>query len=531
YVQNRQKALTTANGEKERVGHLLPLPSLLIHPRVTAASTSKRAPPPPRQLHSDPTAKKKQLLGVMMQQQGGRGLALRANRMEYDSMCAPQATACFAAFGGGRGRMHGYSGGVGYSASYQSGPPPKHAPLFATPPTLISNLRPFVRSERGRGGEEGDEGGKDWWVAVPRSTLPRGSLSLTVVAVDSGDSAWGCQVARCDLLVPEEAWGEEGTEGEKGREERGREEKWREWVVQEALDPAKHYHERRAVEVWRRGEVHRIADVGMAQVAIFDSIERAHGLLASFISPSERDTWQQLAFLLQWPGMAAGGKVDKLQRFGSHELHLFLFFHDHAFFAKHVLPAIASKLDRSFLDLWLLGDLDGVLSFCALPAYLNLNALERCLLGLAVCFHMLLQYRGQRPLDWPYQTHIIHPSEVLDDLITLAAPPTPALAAQAAAASYRRFTTALASRSDLRPRAAPLAEPPAKPAAEPAPQPVSAPKGAPPPPPTSAASFGGFGGPPPPPPRPAAAAFSFDGESSEQVRHQRTCFGLVSFGC
>ncbi|CAI5490491.1 unnamed protein product [Closterium sp. Naga37s-1] len=84
-----------------------------------------------------------------------------------------------------------------------------------------------------------------------------------------------------------------------------------------------------------------------------------------------------------------------------------------------------------------------VLSFCALPAYLSINALERYLLGLAVCIHMLLQHRGQRPLDWPYQTHLIHPSEVLDDLITLAAPSTPALAAQAATASYRRFTTAV----------------------------------------------------------------------------------------
>ncbi|CAI7853586.1 unnamed protein product, partial [Closterium sp. NIES-53] len=119
------------------------------------------------------------------------------------------------------------------------------------------------------------------------------------------------------------------------------------------------------------------------------------------------------------------------------------------------------------------------------------------------------------------------PFPVLDYLITLAAPATPTLAAQAAAASYRRFTTSLASRSDLRPRAAPPAEPPAKPVAEPASQHVSAPKGAPPPPPVPAAvppppplggaSFGSIGRAAPSPLR-AAGGIGFDAELSEKVR-------------
>ncbi|CAI5490490.1 unnamed protein product, partial [Closterium sp. Naga37s-1] len=179
YVQNRQKALTSSSGATERVGHLLPLPSLLIHPRVTAASTTKRTPPPPRQLHSDPAAKKKQMMGVMLQRNLiDKDMMVERECASMAMFAAPRAAMCFAAPVGGRERMYcggGVGAACGFASSFQSSPSPKHTPLFAPSPILLASLRPVGREGRMGDGGEVDEGGMDGWVAVPRSSLPHGA--------------------------------------------------------------------------------------------------------------------------------------------------------------------------------------------------------------------------------------------------------------------------------------------------------------------------------------------------------------------
>lgn len=71
----------------------------------------------------------------------------------------------------------------------------------------------------------------------------------------------------------------------------------------------------------------------------------------------------------------------------SHELNLFLYFKDREYFDKVVKSFIACKLEKTFVDYYLLDMFEFVLEFAYLPKLTHLNALEKCLLLEALVRH------------------------------------------------------------------------------------------------------------------------------------------------
>ena len=63
---------------------------------------------------------------------------------------------------------------------------------------------------------------------------------------------------------------------------------------------------------------------------------------------------QKFSFLKTWPQLDEKIKLEKYGEYASHEMHLFLYERDPAFFAKVVKPYLLNKKDKTFVDRWLL---------------------------------------------------------------------------------------------------------------------------------------------------------------------------------
>ena len=142
------------------------------------------------------------------------------------------------------------------------------------------------------------------------------------------------------------------------------------------LDPDKPFSEQKLFTSLAKGERFKLADVTTSKVQAYDSLARAYGLLSSL---SEDSDLAKFGFILDWPGLKPAEKQAKYSEFACHELNFFIHQKDPAFFKKVILPYLANKRDKTFMDHWLLGsDLSPYLE----PyRFARLNAVEKILMA------------------------------------------------------------------------------------------------------------------------------------------------------
>ncbi|MEO6774627.1 MAG: hypothetical protein ABI467_16725 [Kofleriaceae bacterium] len=143
-----------------------------------------------------------------------------------------------------------------------------------------------------------------------------------------------------------------------------------------ALDPDRHALQRKSIAPLHAGGVLEIRDLATAKVHLLDSVERAHAyLLALRDDAALRD----FAWVTRWHALAESERRELYSRHACHELHVFLYFKDHAFFDAVVRPHLAHKRTKTFIDHWLL---DADLAPYLEPGQLiQRNAFELALLG------------------------------------------------------------------------------------------------------------------------------------------------------
>ncbi len=81
-----------------------------------------------------------------------------------------------------------------------------------------------------------------------------------------------------------------------------------------------------------------------------------------------------------WHTLDREARLDAYSRLASHELHLFLWFHDQSFFNEVIKPYLENKKEKQFIDDWLLGD--DLSPYTKLWRYNQLSAAERTLLAM-----------------------------------------------------------------------------------------------------------------------------------------------------
>jgi hypothetical protein len=146
--------------------------------------------------------------------------------------------------------------------------------------------------------------------------------------------------------------------------------------LRKGLDPKGHFMQQKQVSVLLPGKPFVLEDAIGSKFEAYDSLPKVFGLYSTI---SKDAKLAEFAFLLNWPKLRQEEKRAQYSKYACHELNFFLAKKDPAFFQAVVLPYLANKKDKTFVDRWLLKE--DVSEFLQPWQYGRLNTVERILLA------------------------------------------------------------------------------------------------------------------------------------------------------
>ena len=132
--------------------------------------------------------------------------------------------------------------------------------------------------------------------------------------------------------------------------------------------------------VLRKDESHEIEDITSTNYIMIDSLERILQVQKEMRKATSQYLTDDLSFLIKWGGYSQEEKNKKYSQYVCHEVNLFIYFKDPEYFKSVVRPFIANKMEKSFIDLWLVEDHDAAIKYKAIEHFDRLNTLGKCLL-------------------------------------------------------------------------------------------------------------------------------------------------------
>jgi hypothetical protein len=147
-----------------------------------------------------------------------------------------------------------------------------------------------------------------------------------------------------------------------------------------SLDPTKYYNEVRNAEVLKKGSSHIIEDITSTEYLIVNTIEKVEEVQTAILKANGSYVSSDLDFLSSWHTLSEDEKHKKYSQYACHEINLFVFFNDPAYFKQVVQPFVANKMEKTFIDHWLLENHEEVVRYKDIEYFDRLNALEKCLL-------------------------------------------------------------------------------------------------------------------------------------------------------
>lgn len=144
----------------------------------------------------------------------------------------------------------------------------------------------------------------------------------------------------------------------------------------EGFDPEKTLSLQQAATSLKQAEVFQVDDMLTAKFSLYDDLGDVFALLRALSGGAALDEFQ---FLTRWGELKPEEKRDLYSKHACHELHFFLYRRDPEFFKAVIRPFLANKLEKQFVDRWLLDEpLDGYLEAWQFD---RLNGFERVLLA------------------------------------------------------------------------------------------------------------------------------------------------------
>lgn len=138
------------------------------------------------------------------------------------------------------------------------------------------------------------------------------------------------------------------------------------------------YAEQRQVIVAPSGSEWRQDGGGLYRV--YDNLEKCFHLVCTLL-PGQAAVLEEFRFLLRWPHLDAEERTKLYSKYACHELNVFLYLRDRAFFESAIRPHLQNKLRKDLVDCALLGL---PLDHFSQPAQLEtLNCFELLLVALA----------------------------------------------------------------------------------------------------------------------------------------------------
>ena len=142
----------------------------------------------------------------------------------------------------------------------------------------------------------------------------------------------------------------------------------------------KNYCELRKVRTLSQGDNYLIKDLKSVSYQLFDSIEKYISYLLLVCENDIKDNYNKFKFILNFDNLKLNEKLSYLSLYFSHEFNLFLYFQYNDFFNEYVLPLIKFKIEKTFIDYFLMNDTEMILKYTSIDKIATLNIIEKCLL-------------------------------------------------------------------------------------------------------------------------------------------------------
>jgi hypothetical protein len=142
------------------------------------------------------------------------------------------------------------------------------------------------------------------------------------------------------------------------------------------LDPSGTFSQQKLISTVVSGQTVRLPDRTTCEFESYDSIGKAYQLLATLCDDA---ALREFSFITTWPALTKEEQRSKYATYACHELNMFLYHKDRAFFDAVIKPYLRNKKDKRVLDRWLLEE--DLTAFLQPWAYDQLNAVERILLA------------------------------------------------------------------------------------------------------------------------------------------------------
>lgn len=152
----------------------------------------------------------------------------------------------------------------------------------------------------------------------------------------------------------------------------------RDLTLRNGLDPKSHFTRRNEVTILEKDVPLVVKDSATTQYELSSDLGKIFNLFQS-LNPAGAGMLDEFRFILHWPTLDTAKKSELYSKNACHELSFFIQRKDPEFFKTVVLPYLANKRDRTFLDHYLLGD--DLRNFLTPWKYARLNIVERILLA------------------------------------------------------------------------------------------------------------------------------------------------------
>ena len=142
------------------------------------------------------------------------------------------------------------------------------------------------------------------------------------------------------------------------------------------LNTEEHLAQQKRISILKPAETLTISRGPTTRFEVYDTVAKLHRL---YMALSQNPALAEFEFIGRWPAIDRAEQERLYAKYACHELNLFLFKKDPAFFDSVVRPFITNKLHKTFLDSWLIGE--DLAPFLQPSAFQKLNTAERILLG------------------------------------------------------------------------------------------------------------------------------------------------------
>ena len=130
-----------------------------------------------------------------------------------------------------------------------------------------------------------------------------------------------------------------------------------------------------------------IQDLTSSDIQIVDSIQKVFMIQKEIMKLMRKNdpNLEKFEFIPKWKELDPEEKNKKLTLFTSHELHLFIKYKDPQYFTSVVVPYLKNKMEKTFIDNFLLGNTSELVKYIEAHKIEELNCLETVLLIEAIC--------------------------------------------------------------------------------------------------------------------------------------------------